>query len=351
MGGETIGDPSGRQGRQAAEVGAGQAVFPAAIWFFAFFGLIFLQLLAANLALFIAWLAFRRKTCLLHAAVLLPAFFFLPAYVQLCGPPETPPAQQTLKVMTYNVHLFGINARTKTLETLPAIAAFVRHEAPDIICLQEMGLFDTLAVKQAFAGYPHTHFHLRRQRNNTWFATATLSRYPVTGKGVISFAGTGNVCIYTDVLLDSQNIRVYNNHLESTRLNLTRTFSRLKQDENRNDEIKDVSVRLRDAFVKRAKQVDTVAVHIKQSPHPVLVCGDFNDLPMSYTYRTMKGQLSDAFVEAGTGVPSSFRSFLPAFRIDYIFNDATLEAQQYYIPKLPSSDHYPVVAVFAKAQR
>ncbi|MDR0695146.1 MAG: endonuclease/exonuclease/phosphatase family protein [Prevotellaceae bacterium] len=323
-------------------------VHPAGTWFFAFFGLLFPQLVALNVLLAVSWLVVKRKVLWWHAAVILPAFFFLPAYVQWQRGDHQPVQRGEIKIITYNVHLFGVNTATRTLETLPDIAAFIGKEAPDIVCLQEAAVFDTAGIRRLFPDYPHIYYRSRRLFGKAWFTTATLSRHPVRGKGVIVFPNSGNTCIYTDISIDGQIVRVYNNHLESTRLDLAMSFSRLKEDRVRNEEIKRVTVRLRDAFKKRAAQVDTVAAHIAASPYPVLVCGDFNDLPMSYTYRKMKGSRHDAFMDAGAGMPSSFRSMLPAFRIDYIFNDDYFEAKQFYIPEIRYSDHYPVVAVFAR---
>jgi endonuclease/exonuclease/phosphatase family metal-dependent hydrolase len=338
-------------------------ISPAATWLFAFFGLIFPQLLLANVALFVFWLLVKRRTLWIHAAVIIPSLFFVPAYVQIRMEKEegrrendgkrttatahTPHStlHSPLKIITYNVHLFGINYKNKTLRTLPDIAQFIRKEAPAVVCLQEIAAFDTLAVRKAFGDYPYCHFYLRPQRNRTLYATAILSRYPIVGKGTITLQSAGDVCIYADIPVAGDTVRVYNNHLQSTRLDLAMSFSRLKQDEKRHEEIKEVSVRLRDAFVKRAGQVELVAAHVAAAPYRVVVCGDFNDLPMSYTYRTMKGNLRDAFIEAGAGIPSTFRSRLPAFRIDYIFCDRAFKVTHFYIPKMDCSDHYPVVAI------
>lgn len=325
-------------------------VNPAGTWFFAFFGLLFPQLVALNFLLAVLWLIVKRKVLWLHLAVILPSFFFFPAYVQWHGGGNKPLQRGEIKIITYNVHLFGVNTAAQTLETLPGVAEFIGKEAPDIVCLQEAAVFDTAGIRRLFPDYPHIHYRSRRLFGKAWFTTITLSRHPVLKKDVIVFPNSGNICIYTDISIGGQIVRVYNNHLESTRLDLAMSFSRLKEDNIRNEEIKRVTVRLRDAFKKRAAQVDTVAAHIAASPYPALVCGDFNDLPMSYTYRKMKGRRHDAFMDAGAGIPSTFRSMLPAFRIDYIFNDDYFEAKQFYIPKIRYSDHYPVVAVFARVK-
>jgi endonuclease/exonuclease/phosphatase family metal-dependent hydrolase len=324
-------------------------VSPAGTWLFAFFGLLFPQLFALNALLAVLWIIIKRKIFWLHLLLLLPSFLFLPAYVQWSGVHKQAggKAQEgEIKVITYNVHLFGIHTAGRALQTLPDIAAFIAKEAPDIVCLQEAALFDTAEVRRLFPGYPYIHFRPHRLSGAAWFVTATLSRHPVIHREVIVFPHSENVCIYTDISVNGQTVRVYNNHLESTRLDLAMSFSRLKEDSARNEEIRRVTTRLRGAFRKRAAQVDTVAAHIAASPYPALVCGDFNDLPMSYTYRKMKGPRHDAFMEAGYGMPSSFRNALPPFRIDYIFHDDYFATTQFYIPKIPCSDHYPVVAVF-----
>ena len=329
-------------------------VSPATTWFFAFFGLIFPILFFINILLFVFWLILKQKFFLVHLAVLALSVFFVPAYVQLSifTKQETAvtPANE-LKVMSYNVHVFGVNYQTKTFKTLSNIAEFVKKENPDILCLQEIVVFDTDLLKKSFPDYPYIHYHLWSRRGGSKYGAALLSRHPFEDKGVILFSNTsGNVCLYADIKKEENIVRVYNNHLESTGLNLRLSFSRMAKDERRNEEIKEVSTRLRDAFIKRANQVDTVAAHAAKSPYPVLICGDFNDLPMSYTYRKMKGNRSDSFIAAGSGIPSSFRSFIPAFRIDYIFSDEFFKATNYYIPKVEYSDHYPVVTVFSMNQ-
>jgi endonuclease/exonuclease/phosphatase family metal-dependent hydrolase len=319
-------------------------VSPAGTWLFAFFGLIFPYLAFANLLFCLLWLCVKRKLLWLQLAVLVPSFFFAPAYGQWRKRNVDSLLAEAgdLKIMTYNVHSFNLLPNKKALAD---IAAFIKQESPAVVCLQEAGVSDTAAVKRALGDYPYVHFQPRKTAGYSLFSTATFSRYPIRGKGVIVFPHSNNVCLYTDIAIDGHTVRVYNNHLESTRLNLALSFARIKSDASRNREIKNVTVRLRDSFIKRARQVDTVAAHIAASPYPTLVCGDFNDMPMSYTYRKMKGALHDTFIDAGAGVPSSFRSHLPAFRIDYIFRDRFFATTRFDIYKVEYSDHYPVVAV------
>ena len=80
------------------------------------------------------------------------------------------------------------------------------------------------------------------------------------------------------------------------------------------------------------------------SRHPVIVCGDFNDVPNSYTYFTVKGDLQDAFLEKGSGFGRTLRMLSPTLRIDYILADQRFKVTQYHKIEVPYSDHYPILA-------
>jgi endonuclease/exonuclease/phosphatase family metal-dependent hydrolase len=110
------------------------------------------------------------------------------------------------------------------------------------------------------------------------------------------------------------------------------------------DELKDITIRLRQAYIQRAQQVDILTEHIASSEYPVIVCGDFNDVPNSYTYFTVKGNLQDAFLKKGSGFGRTLRLISPTLRIDYILADKKFDITQFYVLKVPYSDHYPIIA-------
>ena len=85
-----------------------------------------------------------------------------------------------------------------------------------------------------------------------------------------------------------------------------------------------------------------MADHIQKSPYPVIVCGDFNDTPVSYAYRQVRGNLKDAFVESGWGISNTYNGVLPSIRIDYILFDQKIKAVNYNRDKVIFSDHFPV---------
>jgi endonuclease/exonuclease/phosphatase family metal-dependent hydrolase len=111
-------------------------------------------------------------------------------------------------------------------------------------------------------------------------------------------------------------------------------------------ELRDLSFSLKQGFARRAEQAIVVKEHINSSPYPVIVCGDFNDTPISYSYRKIRKGLKDAFVESGSGAGFTYKGKYPPNRIDYILFDDRLSSSGYISDRVKYSDHYPITAYF-----
>lgn len=324
-------------------------ISPAKIWFVAHFGLFFQVFFIINILLLLIWALFRRKMLWIHLIVLLPSIFFISSFIQLFNSHKLAANNNSLKIITYNVQMFQLPLKKNDSSYLK-IAAFLNAEKPDIICLQEFYTdkqkFDenTFGKLLTAMKYKYVYYSVNKQKSG--YGVATYSRYPIVEQGFIFTSKNGNTATYCDVDVNGKKIRVYNNHLQSIKLNLPKSIRRITNSyEERMEEITNVSLRLKTAFIKRAEQVDQVSAHIRQSPYPVIVCGDFNDTPMSYTYYTLKRGLKDAFREAGQGMPSTHTGFFPSFRIDYILHNKHFTTQKYNVSDVNYSDHFPVIAV------
>ena len=255
--------------------------------------------------------------------------------------------------LSYNVRLFNYYKWLDTPDVKDGILRLIAERKPDILCLQEIFLtgekgtltIDSLKNKIGKATLSHVTWALS-QKGKKNYGIATFSRFPIVNKGDIRFPNTINLSIFTDVKINNDTIRIYNNHLQSIRLR-KKSYSFLKtlnniDEEETIDEIKDISNRLKHAFTLRAEQAKIIASHIENSPYPVLVCGDFNDTPVSYSYHKIRGKLKDAFVESGTGIGNTYLGKFPSYRIDYILHSDNIKSSHFETLRVNYSDHFPV---------
>lgn len=263
--------------------------------------------------------------------------------------------KEAIKIMSFNTRMFDYYKWTGTNNANEKIFDFIREKNPDVICFQE---FFTSTNKNQYAEhhvlarlnqFPYHHIEYNViGRNGRKFGQATFSKYPIIQKKQLSFANSSNFTTQTDIRIKDKTVRIYNNHLESIRLN-TQHYNfldsiKLKSEKETKKGLKEISNKLKHALDQRAKQSETIATHINNSPYPVIVCGDFNDTPISYVYKTMRGDLKDAFNEAGVGFQGTYNGKLPSFRIDFIFHDQGIETKQFNTYKVNFSDHYPIMA-------
>ena len=342
-------------------------ISPARFWMFAFLGLAYPYLLTLNILFSIFWLIFLKKEFLLSLVVILLGWNQMANHIQIhFGRNEEQLQisstsrqeridQGLIKVLSFNIHAFNLYNWNKDPSTLNSILNFIRDEDPDIICLQEFfaekyGKVTLNDVYRALKKTPYKHiYYTFGGKSNGRYGIATFSSFPVTGKGVIRFENTLNACIFTDILAGNDTFRIYNNHLQSIYLDkrnyLLLDSISLKYNEKQINELKDISFRIRRAFVKRALQADKISEHLRNSPYPVIICGDFNDTPSSYTYHKLRNGLTDSFSEAGSGSGNTYSGKFPSFRIDYILHDKELETLYFKRIKTGLSDHYPLISI------
>jgi endonuclease/exonuclease/phosphatase family metal-dependent hydrolase len=173
---------------------------------------------------------------------------------------------------------------------------------------------------------------------------AIYSNYSQIKKETVSIKGErmNNTCIYSDMVIKEDTIRVYNIHLASNWFNSSDySFMQNPQKEKLKEGLLGITKRMKNSYEKRAVEVKVIKEHIGTSPYPLIICGDFNDTPLSYAYHSIKGNLADAFSLSGKGIGTSFVK-IPALRIDYILHDTEFKSTNYQKYNEVLSDHYAV---------
>jgi len=330
-------------------------VSPQLFWLFAFFGIAFPFSVFINILFTVYWMVQFRRAALFSIGAVLCSVFTIKDYVQFSFTAD--PVKGNVKVTCYNSMLFDLYNWSKNAETRNNILRSLYEMDSDILCLQEFynseqaGDFhniDTVSSLMKFKYY-HNEVTATRRKFDHW-GIITFSKYPIVNKGRIEFnTRSNNVCIYTDVLINSDTVRIYNMHLQSIHFsNADYKFIKdLQGESDAKDEVensKSILRRLKRAFIKRSVQAEIVDEHMKGCRYKMIVCGDFNDTPASYTYHLINKDLEDAFVEKGRGFGKTYAGKFPQFRIDYILHSKSITCNKFVRHAETFTDHYPITA-------
>ncbi|MFZ1330789.1 MAG: endonuclease/exonuclease/phosphatase family protein [Flavobacteriales bacterium] len=335
---------------------------PKTFWIPALFALTFPYQLLIHFFFLIWWAVFRRKRMLLSGVVLLFGWGHVADHIQLFGNNDAPEQITTtpFKLLSWNVRLFDLYNWTGNKVTRDAIFKDLHEQDADILCLQEFFYSrNTIFFRTKDAllkEFRYTHIHDRytqHTRLDTHFGIATFSAFPIIAKGDIKFPeNPNNQCIWSDIAMKDDTIRVYNAHLASYHFGDEdyKFIERLDTDTDR-DSIRTgglrILKRLHRGFDLRSDEVERIAAHMATSPYPVVYCGDMNDVPMSFSYNKLKGNKIDAFRESGSGTGATYVGFLPGLRIDHILHDESISSWDFQTLPIELSDHRPISVTIA----
>lgn len=274
---------------------------------------------------------------------------------------EQPVERGSFTVMTYNVRNFQPYDDADKGSQIVSEAAAIDSLSPDIICLQEYQstpacpreMFDTLLRSHNYRPLVSLRLVTHPDKGHG-VGNAIFTRYRIIRSGQIDNRteqdSTKCISMWADLVIGDDTVRVVNNHLRTTSITqddqeylVNGTFID-DESEAREGKLRSIASRFRRNSQIRAAQADTIRRFIAESPYKVIVCGDFNDGPMSYAYNRIGRRLDDAFVERGRGMQYTFRGFFNLLRIDFILVDREIEVLGCTSPHIGESDHYPVVA-------
>jgi endonuclease/exonuclease/phosphatase family metal-dependent hydrolase len=263
--------------------------------------------------------------------------------------------KETIKILTFNTHIFN----NHNDNGFKQIAEFIKESDADIVCLQEFGYFYRYGaskkeiLKFIDSIYPYRHLWFKNQHKWGENGLATFSRYPIVKKKKIEYQSADNISIYSDIVIDGDTIRVINNHLESNKLNQEdrEIAKKIMADDNSRQEKIDAGLKVGSRLVSgaknRVKQVEAVRSTLDETDYKTIVLGDFNDVPLSYTYNKICGNLQDAYALGGKwGYHWTYNKSAMLFAIDHILVDKNLDIIDSKVHhEMKISDHYPVSCV------
>ena len=333
-------------------------------------GLGFLYLLVANVVFVILWLPFRIHYCLISLTLIFLNVNTIDKYYQMNGSEVPDNCPHTVKVMSYNAHLFGLyndDDMQARIRDKDKIFDFIRNVQPDILCIQEYFMdkseslhfhtTDSLLAILKLEDIQNTHYlyFTDNNKHQYYYGLAIFSRFRIVDAGPILMDSSSNAAIYVDIKYRSDTFRIYNLHLTSLRMDavdysvgeqiVNNHFDDPKIDKN----IKKLYQKIISSARRRQIQTQIIRQHMDDCPYAMIVCGDFNEPPAGYAYNVLSKKLKDTFRESGKGFSYTYHGInMPHYRIDYIFHDKKYNSFGHTVgDSVNVSDHYPIYATIS----
>ena len=328
-------------------------VNPSRFVWLAFFGLAFWEIFAFNVLIFILLLLMWSRKVWIAILALIVA---IPGISKSYSFGSKIDSTDSFKVMSYNVHEFrNVDSLVDSESFANQIINMVREQSPDVLCCQEFTTFKKRVSRvnciEDFAkgiGFPYVYYN----KKSNYGGNVIFSKWPIAK--VLEDSGFGQENTYgVMVSVDAGEkgmFHVANIHLLSYKLTDDEIDVLVKPSELRNslDTVgMSVARKLKYAYEKRSDEITKVLQGMPPIDGPVIVCGDFNETPISYVYRQMqKAGFTDTFTKVGRGIKPTFAGRLPLLRIDYIWANDKVKPLRYDRLRVKASDHYPVVLEF-----
>jgi endonuclease/exonuclease/phosphatase family metal-dependent hydrolase len=264
--------------------------------------------------------------------------------------------ENRIKVLTYNVRAFnwmkGDAARKNP------ILEYLAGSDADIICLQEFAvsavknknsIVSEKEVKEILKDYPYSKIiKLGTSRGNLVYGLACYSKFPIEKAERLPLKSSYNGSAMYELNINKKKVTLVNNHLESNRITaedkqLYKEFFKTRDREMIGEVAMNVQSRLGAAYKIREAQADIIrSLTDRQKTDATIICGDFNDSPISYAYYTIKGDLVDSYANTGFGQGITYHENKFWFRIDFIMHSLAFQSYNCTVDKVKYSDHYPV---------
>ncbi|MFC3415236.1 endonuclease/exonuclease/phosphatase family protein [Algoriphagus hitonicola] len=298
-----------------------------------------------NLFLFFLLILSWKRTAFLPLIVLILGYRFVVITFQTHPIDENP---EGLRVLTYNSHLFDYKTRTEG-KFDPSVYTWLQEFPAEIKVFQEFYQDYTTPSRNSIkilgqdTDMEYSYQIIEGVAKRRSYGMAIFSKYPIINEGKIFDNNRANGAIFADIIYQSDTIRIYNVHLESMQIN----SETLENIDGVKENYRQTLGKLHRGSLARSNQLNLLEDHLSNSPHPVIIMGDFNELPYSNTYFRLSKNYVNAFEKAGNGFGFTYNRILFFLRIDHIFSSPSLKPIQFKTHReVDYSDHYPISATF-----
>ena len=311
-------------------------------------GMTFPVFLVANLLFLFFWLTFKWKRAWIPILGFVIVYTPLTIYMPLHTKQDVP--EGTIKLLSYNVCQYGGNYKYEYgFET---VYKYLEEQDADIVCLQEdVDTWRRFCFQWYEKIYAYNDTTTFRKSVNGWNGVGIHSKFPILKKERIPYESVGNGSVAYYLKINNDTVIVINNHLEGTHLSNEdrNAYKKMLKGKMERDTAKAETLMLIEKLgkyaAKRAPEAEAVHAYIEAHRHyPIIVCGDFNDNPISYSRRTIAKGLTDCFKETGCGIGLSYNQKGFYFRIDHILCSKDIQPYNCEIDdNFDASDHYPII--------
>lgn len=328
-------------------------VNPSQYWFVSISGLFYFGWVILNFLFVIIWLFVKWKYSLFSFITILAGIFYHSKMIGTEKGQSNPANINSISVMSYNIQLFKYYDWKRNETLRDQLISFIAKNPADVYCFQEYfqtrnhEFLTTEKLQEVLDDYEMYFKASVIKYNNQEFGLATFSKLPIIRSDYIlidSNHSRTNLIVYNDILLRGDTVRIYNVHLASNHLNTNEVDSMMNNSGKSIFFAKKWLKKLKNGYKRRYYQVNILAEYLNNSPYPTIVAGDFNDVPLSYTYRQMSKKYTDSFLESGSGIGVTYNGNLPMLRIDYIFHSSEFTCNQFRVHHQSTTDHYPITA-------
>ena len=311
-------------------------------------GMVFPFFLVANLLFVFFWLTFKWKKLWIPILGYALAYGPLTIYMPVNARQDVP--EGTIKVLSYNVCMYGGNYKYD--DGFDTVSKYLARQDADIVCLQEdVDTWRRYVFQRYQKTYPYNDTIFLINKGNLANGLGIHSRYPILRREKIPYESRANGSVAWYLKVGADTVIVINNHLEGTHLSeydrerYTDMLKGKMQRDTIREESKYILDKLGHSSAIRANGAKAVHRYVEEHRrYPIIVCGDFNDNPISYSRRTIANGLRDCFVETGRGFGLSYNQKGFYFRIDNILCSDDFEPYNCEVDsKMDASDHYPIL--------